>query len=323
MCGLQRLKAELHLAAVMRGQAQVAVSQRIDMLIHQGLQTQEITGRFRHFAGIDLQEITMHPEIRQTGAVARHVLRDFIAVVNRNMVFAAAVNIKPRCQVFCRHRRAFNMPARETTTPRAIPFHLTLFVFRAEFPQRKIGGIAFFTQFHAAARLDRITLDTCQITVVILLAGIKVNAVAGAVGVTVFLDATDEIDLFCDMVGCFTPDCRFQNIQGAEIVLEGSGEAVCDLPCRFTGFTAAFFHFVFAVIAVRHQMADVGDVNHVTHVVAIPFQRTAQQIFKQIGTQIADVRIVIHGRTAAVQANPVFVKRAERTQAAFPVIVEL
>ena len=96
----------------------------------------------------------------------------------------------------------------------------------------------------------------------------------------------------------------------------------------FTGGSNTFargadLHLVLAFVGIGSQMADVGDVNHVTHVVAIPFQRTAQQIFKQISTQIADVRIVIHGRTAAVQANPVFVKRAERTQAAFPVIVEL
>ena len=142
------------------------------------------------------------------------------------------------------------MPARETTSPGAIPFHLTLLVVRTEFPQREIGRIPFFTQFNPAASLDGVAFDTGQIAVIILFAGVKINAIAGAIGIAVFFYAGDKVDLLGNMIGRFAPDCRCQNVQAVQVIFECRCEAVCDLPCRFTGFAAAFFHLVFAIIAI-------------------------------------------------------------------------
>ena len=94
----------------------------------------------------------MHPEVRQAGAVAGLVLRDLIAVVNRYMVFATAVDIKPWFQIFGRHRRAFDMPTWETATPWAIPFHLTRAAFWAELPQGEVGRVFLFADFYALSR---------------------------------------------------------------------------------------------------------------------------------------------------------------------------
>ena len=69
------------------------------MLVKQGLQTQEVATGFRHLAGIDLQEIAMHPEVRQTRAVAGLILCNLIAVMDGDMIFTTAMDIKPRCQI--------------------------------------------------------------------------------------------------------------------------------------------------------------------------------------------------------------------------------
>ena len=87
----------------------------------------------------------MHPEIGQVRAKAGLGLGDLVGVVDGDMVFAAAVDIEEIAEIFRRHGRAFDMPAGETLSPRAVPFHLALFVRRAEFPQGKVGGVAFFT----------------------------------------------------------------------------------------------------------------------------------------------------------------------------------
>ena len=44
--------------------------------------------------------MTMHPKVGQTRSVAGLGLGDFIRVVNRNVIFAAAMDIKESTQVF-------------------------------------------------------------------------------------------------------------------------------------------------------------------------------------------------------------------------------
>src|SRR5579871_1637371 len=103
--------------------------------------------------------MTVHPDIRQPCAVARLALRDFVGVMDRDMIFTPAVNIKESTQVFDRHRGAFGMPARKGDPPRAVPFHLPLPVSRAKFPQRKIGGSALLAHIDTAPRPQALDVE--------------------------------------------------------------------------------------------------------------------------------------------------------------------
>ena len=95
----------------------------------------------------------MQPEVGKPGAVARLGLRDLIGVMHRNVILAAAVNVKVGAKIFFRHCRAFNMPTREADAPRAVPLHLALRVptgrGRAKFPEGKVGDGALFAQVNA------------------------------------------------------------------------------------------------------------------------------------------------------------------------------
>lgn len=108
--GIERLHAETQVAAVMRTQAQVTIRKRIDAPPGQRREAHEVATRLRHLAGIQHKEMTVHPEVGETGSMARLRLRDFIAVMHGDVIFSAAVNVEPRAQVFRRHRRAFDMP---------------------------------------------------------------------------------------------------------------------------------------------------------------------------------------------------------------------
>ena len=72
----------------------------------------------------------MHPEICQARSVAGLGLGDLVGVVNRDVVLAAAMDVEEFTQVFGRHGRAFDVPAREAHAPGAVPFHLA-FLHRA------------------------------------------------------------------------------------------------------------------------------------------------------------------------------------------------
>src|SRR6476619_4342802 len=88
--------------------------------------------------------MTMHPKVGEMRSVAGLSLRDFICVVNRNMIFAAAMNVKKSTQVLGRHGGTFDVPSGKTDTPWALPFHLALLIGRAELPQSKVCWVALF-----------------------------------------------------------------------------------------------------------------------------------------------------------------------------------
>ena len=80
----------------------------------------------------------VHPVMGENVPGRTFGLRDFVGVVDGNMVNAAAMDVKSFAQIFHRHRRAFNVPARITHAPRRIPLHDVVGLV-AE-PQHKIGG---------------------------------------------------------------------------------------------------------------------------------------------------------------------------------------
>ena len=70
----------------------------------------------------------------------------------------------------------------------------------------------FFADVDAFARFQAFAIKACQITVIILLRGVEVDAVEDAVGVTFFFDDADEVDLLGNMVSGFAPDFGFENV---------------------------------------------------------------------------------------------------------------
>jgi hypothetical protein len=89
-----------------------------------------------------------------------------------------------------------------------------------------------------------------------------------------------------------------------------------DFPGRFSRTAGANFHFVFARVRIGYQVADIRDVHHMPHLVSVEFQRAAQDIFKKISPQIADMGIVVDSRTTGIHADLRRVERFKFTQIA-------
>ncbi len=142
--------------------------------------------------------------------------------------------------------------------------------------------------------------------------GVEIDAVGGAVGKALLFDAADELDLLGDVVGGPAPDVRLEDIQrAADRAVKACGVELGDLPGGLAGAARAFFHFVFAGIGIRDQVADIGDVHHMFDLVTVEFQHPAQQIFEDIGAQVADMGVVVDGRAAGIQANFRGIERRE------------
>ena len=102
--GVERLESEVELAAIMRRKTEIAIRERVVAAVGQRFEAEEFAGRLRHLGVVGEKEVAMHPEIREPGAHARLGLRDLVRVMNRDVIFAAAVDVEEIAQVFLRHR---------------------------------------------------------------------------------------------------------------------------------------------------------------------------------------------------------------------------
>ena len=101
-------------------------------------QQEEVTQGLGHFFMIDGNKAVMHPVPGHGLAKTALALSDFVFMVGKNQVKAAAVDIEAFSQIFIGHGGAFDMPAGTALAPGAFPGGLAGFCL---FPQSKVGGI--------------------------------------------------------------------------------------------------------------------------------------------------------------------------------------
>ena len=84
---------------------------------------------------------------------------------------------------------------------------------------------------------------------------------------------------------------------------KGVGVELRDVPDRLAFAGGALFHLVVARVCVAGQVAYVGDVHDVVHLVAVVLERTHQKIFENVGAEVADMGEMVHRRAATVHAH--------------------
>ena len=102
-------------------------------------QQQEVTERFAHLLGIDLEHATMHPVVRERGVERRFRLRALVLVVRETQVRAAAMDVEGQMKILLGHGRAFDVPTRTAFAPRRRPARLA---WLRRLPKREIERIA-------------------------------------------------------------------------------------------------------------------------------------------------------------------------------------
>src|SRR5262249_57330343 len=98
--------------------------------------------------------VAVHPEVREARSGPRLGLRDLVGVVNRDVVLAAAMDVEEVAEIFLRHGRALDVPARETLAPGTVPLHLPLLARGGELPQRAVGRVLLLPQLDAPAGFE-------------------------------------------------------------------------------------------------------------------------------------------------------------------------
>src|SRR3546814_9795605 len=68
----------------------------------------------------------------------------------------------------------------------------------------------------------------------------------------------------------------------------------------FRSLRSHLLQLVLAAIRIIGEVADIGDVDDMGELVALPAERAAQHIGKHIGAHVADMRVVIDRRPAGI-----------------------
>ncbi len=77
-----------------------------------------------------------------------------------------------------------------------------------------------------------------------------------------------------------------------------------NVPSAFLFELRGFLNLVLAHIAIVSQVADIGDVHDLLHLVPVELQRPPQDILKNVGAQIAEVGRAVDRRSTSVQTDP-------------------
>ena len=82
-------------------------------------------------------------------------------------------------------------------------------------------------------------------------------------------------------------------------------EKRCDLHNRFILTLCALEHFIFTGICVRSQMSHIRNIHNALYIVAHIPQSLFQNVFHDVGTQVANVRIMVNRGATGIHFNNV------------------
>ena len=84
-----------------------------------------------------------------------------------------------------------------------------------------------------------------------------------------------------------------------------------DLSRGLSGALGGEFHLVFALVAIRNEVSDVGDVHNVGDFEAFAAQETLEQVRHQLRAQVANVGRPVNRWTTGVDPNATRLDRLE------------
>ena len=128
---------------------------------------------------------------------------------------------------------------------------------------------------------------------------------------TVCLKLLDKLNHFTDMLSGLADYVRVADIEGIDVLHKSVGVIFCYFKDALMPLFGSFEHFVIAVVAVACEVSYIGDVHYMLDVIAQIGKGFVENVKENIGTEIADMRIIVNRRTTAVKTDMIFMYRHE------------
>ena len=277
----------------------------IPLLLQQG-NRQELALGLGHFSVIGIQVVNMEPVIAPLVAQIAFGLGNLIGMVGEGVVDAAAVKIQIVAQMLHGNAGALNVPAGIAHTPGRIPLEGLILKLGLCKPQHKVILILLvFVLFNALTNANSQIFLVMVIEDIVFVqrGGVKVHISTSQICLALLQQRLHHVDILVDAVGSRLDYIGPLDVQLVAVREEGVGIELRDLHDGLVLAAGAFEHLILAGIRVGCQMAHIGDVHNPLDIVAGVAQGFFQHIFHNIGTQVADVGVVIHRGSAGVHLH--------------------
>ena len=226
-------------------------------------------------------------------------------------ILAAAVDVDRDPEMGLDHGRALDVPAGPAAAPGAVPAGL----LRARgLPEHEVRGIAFIRRDLDPCAVDHlVTRAPRQSAVVRKRRHVEQHVALGGIGVTALDQSRDHREHARDVPGRERLHRGPKHVQRIHVLLIGARELGRDR----LGREAALGR------RLNDLVLDVGDVAGVERIAEALLQQPEQQVEHDRRAGVADVRIVVDGRTADIHRRPLRIGRNEGLLAAGQRIVQL
>ena len=284
-------------------QAEEAIAEGIISLLLQQGHGEEFALGLGHFSRCRVQVMHMEP-LRAPGMPQEGFrLCNLIGVVGEGIINAAAVQIQVFPIVLHGNAGALNVPAGVANTPGGIPLQCLILEFALGKPQHEVVPIALVGIFlhtfpHAYGQI--LFIVVVEDVVPLQLGGIKVHVAPCLIGEALFQQGCNDLDILVNAPRCRLHRVRLLNIQFPAVFKEGVRVILGNFHHRLVLPAGTLQHLILAGVGIAGQMSHIGNVHHPVHGVALIAEEFFQHILHDIAAQIADVRKMIHRRSAGV-----------------------
>ena len=252
--------------------------------------------------------VNVEPVVAPLVAQIAFGLGDFIGMMGEGVVDAACVDIQLLTQVLHGNAGALDMPAGIPHAPGRVPFQGLVFEFGFGEPENKVVFVLFIqVLFHALPDTHGQVFFVVVVENVILIqsGSVKVDVAPCNVGASFIQQGLYHVNVFINAVGGRLHHIRALNVQLVAVGEKGVGVALRNFHNGLMLPAGAFEHFVFAGIRVRGQVAHVGDIHDPLHRISQIPQGFFQHVLHNVGTEVANVGIVVHRGSAGVHFHQI------------------
>ncbi len=202
-------------------------------------------------------------------------------MVWKHEVHAAAVNVEVVAQIFASHGCALAMPSGKSLAPSRRPPHDVLGL--RFLPQSEVHLVAFLVNAIKGAAvvyhvLKVASAELAVLVVAVIFLHVEVDAAVALVGIAVVEDFLHQLFLLDDVTCGMWLDAGWQHIERAHGIVIAVGVELC----HFHGlelFEPCFFsNLVFTGVGIVFQVAHIGNVAHIAHLVAKVLEIAEQHV---------------------------------------------
>ena len=233
-------------------------------------------------------------------------LGDFVGVVGKGVVDAAAVQVQILAVVLHGDAGALNVPAGIAHAPRGVPFQGLILELGLGEPQHKVVPVALVgVLLHALTDAHRqiLLVVIVEDVVPLQLGGVEVHVAAGHIGIALLQQAGDDLDIVIDEAGSGLHHVGALDVQLLAVGEKRIGVVLGDLHNGLMLAPSALEHLILALVGVGGQVSHIGDVHDAVHVIAHVAQVLLQYVLHDVGAQVADVGKVVHRGAAGVHLH--------------------